>query len=130
MQLGNGTTDGSYRPVQVTALGANGADVSVSWTHSCARSKDGRLWCWGRNDAGQLGDGTLQSARYPVRALGLGCNCGDGVCSRAETSAGFAADCSQASCGDGRCATAEDERTCPGDCRPQSTAETAIGGFS
>jgi hypothetical protein len=29
------------------------------------------IWCWGRNDHGQLGDGTNESHASPVRVLGL-----------------------------------------------------------
>ena len=31
--------------------------VSVGAQHSCALRDDGRAFCWGRNDHGQLGDG-------------------------------------------------------------------------
>ena len=34
--------------------------VAVSWTHRLALDEDGRVWAWGWNWAGQLGDGTLQ----------------------------------------------------------------------
>lgn len=33
-------------------------DLSVGWNHSCALLDDGTIACWGRNDDGQLGDGT------------------------------------------------------------------------
>jgi alpha-tubulin suppressor-like RCC1 family protein len=29
--------------------------VSVGFNHVCAVTRDGRVWCWGRNDQGQLG---------------------------------------------------------------------------
>jgi alpha-tubulin suppressor-like RCC1 family protein len=32
--------------------------------HTCAIKDDGSLWCWGRNDAGQLGD--LAAGPLPV----------------------------------------------------------------
>lgn len=35
--------------------------LSVGLTHSCAVVDDGRVWCWGFNEFGQIGDGT-QSA--------------------------------------------------------------------
>lgn len=36
-------------------------------THTCAAVDDGRVLCWGSNMFGQLGDGTLQDRRVPVR---------------------------------------------------------------
>jgi alpha-tubulin suppressor-like RCC1 family protein len=38
--------------------------------HSCAVALDGRAFCWGRNDQGQLGDGTLSDRRTPTAVLG------------------------------------------------------------
>ncbi len=48
----------------VAALGS--AEFSV-----CARKTDGTVWCWGHNEAGQLGDGTLISRRVPAQIMGL-----------------------------------------------------------
>jgi alpha-tubulin suppressor-like RCC1 family protein len=38
--------------------------------HACAVALDGRAFCWGRNDQGQLGDGTLSDRRTPTAVLG------------------------------------------------------------
>ena len=38
--------------------------------HSCAVAVEGRAFCWGRNDQGQLGDGTLSDRRTPTAVLG------------------------------------------------------------
>jgi len=54
--------------------------VSLGHDHSCARLTDGTLRCWGANDYGQLGDGTLASRHPPapvrdlpaVQQVGLG----------------------------------------------------------
>ncbi|MDH5676747.1 MAG: hypothetical protein OEZ06_31810 [Myxococcales bacterium] len=35
--------------------------------HSCARRRDGALFCWGRNRAGQLGLGDLEERRKPTQ---------------------------------------------------------------
>lgn len=34
--------------------------TSLGSGHTCAVKIDGSLWCWGRNDHGQLGDGTTE----------------------------------------------------------------------
>jgi alpha-tubulin suppressor-like RCC1 family protein len=41
--------------------------VSAGDAHTCALRTDGAIYCWGRNAAGQLGDGTLFNQRLPVR---------------------------------------------------------------
>lgn len=41
--------------------------VAVGHWHSCALTEAGEVWCWGLNDAGQLGDGTTQNRLAPVR---------------------------------------------------------------
>jgi alpha-tubulin suppressor-like RCC1 family protein len=35
--------------------------------HACAVLDDGSLYCWGRNDLGQLGDGSGEAKRLPER---------------------------------------------------------------
>jgi hypothetical protein len=39
--------------------------------HTCARMTDGSARCWGRNDHGQLGDGTTTDRAAPVTVAGL-----------------------------------------------------------
>src|SRR6185295_1544489 len=59
-QVGDGTTDTPKpSPVQVAALGTSVVEVAAgSAPQTCARKGDGTLWCWGRNEYGQVGDGT------------------------------------------------------------------------
>ena len=46
--------------------------LSGSWYHFCARKvTDGTVYCWGRNDQGQLGDGTQTDRFAPVQVSGL-----------------------------------------------------------
>ena len=48
---------GSIDPVQVDGLTTNVIDVKTGRWHSCALLDTGKVWCWGWNIFGQLGDG-------------------------------------------------------------------------
>lgn len=69
-QLGNGTTENSRTFVQVIGSGdsfnANITDVAAGLGHCLALKSDGTVWAWGKNDKGQLGDGTTVSKTNPV----------------------------------------------------------------
>lgn len=75
-QLGDGTTSDRTAPSRVIGLGdvmevaAQGLLINEA-AHSCARLADGTVWCWGRNNRGQLGDGTLVDRSSPVRVGAL-----------------------------------------------------------
>ncbi|MBK8482340.1 MAG: hypothetical protein IPL40_14445 [Proteobacteria bacterium] len=111
-----GRNFGGALPVQVTDLETTTAALAAGAYATCARRTDGKLWCWGSNNAGQLGDGLYLGSSTPHAALGLQCECGDGVCSRSETRATCPVDCRQESCGDGKCTAAETPSTCSKDC--------------
>ncbi len=40
--------------------------ISIGRYHSCAISPDDKLYCWGKNDSGQLGNGTTTNSLVPV----------------------------------------------------------------
>ena len=72
--LGDGTTTTSYTPKQTSSLGPNRIAVvlDVGWYHSCAVLDDSSISCWGRNQDGQLGDGTTTSRSTPTQTASLG----------------------------------------------------------
>ncbi len=71
-RLGDGTSTERVRPVDVLSLTAGVAKIAVGSDHVCALTNGGAVKCWGRNSAGQLGDGATVSRNSPVSVLGLG----------------------------------------------------------
>ncbi len=66
-QVGDGTTVSEHAfPVQ-SPFGKDWKRVATSGIHSLAIRNDGSLWAWGNNWAGQLGNGTTNSSRTPMR---------------------------------------------------------------
>jgi alpha-tubulin suppressor-like RCC1 family protein len=66
-QSGNPSAS-TTEPVPPTEVqGISGAiDIRAGYAHSCARTAEGKLFCWGRNDSGQLGDGTSLPRVTPI----------------------------------------------------------------
>src|SRR5579872_3044814 len=70
-QLGNPSVSGnSAVPVPVGGLSPPSA-LPVRPLHTCAVLSNGTAQCWGRNDSGQVGDGTMNTATSPVAVAGL-----------------------------------------------------------
>jgi alpha-tubulin suppressor-like RCC1 family protein len=68
-QLGSGTVENSATPLEVEAdsFGRSTAVVYAGGAHTCARSSDSSLWCWGSNQFGQLGIGLGPGTNTPIR---------------------------------------------------------------
>lgn len=56
----------------VTGLSSGVAEIQAGFLFTCALKTDSTVWCWGVNDAGQLGDGTTISRNTPVQVAALG----------------------------------------------------------
>lgn len=75
-QLGDGTGVGDdggndrLTPVPVQGLG-HVEDIGASGDHWCAVTDDHKIWCWGYNAFGQVGDGTTTNRLAPVEVQGL-----------------------------------------------------------
>jgi alpha-tubulin suppressor-like RCC1 family protein len=68
--IGDGTTSRRLSPVPVGG-GLRFRQLDGSFFHTCGVSHpDGRVYCWGDNSQGQLGDGTRTSRLSPVPVLG------------------------------------------------------------
>ncbi|MGE5181606.1 MAG: hypothetical protein ACM31C_06075 [Acidobacteriota bacterium] len=49
--------------------GIAATEIAIGYDHACALLADDTIWCWGRGDLGQLGDGKMTSSLAPVRVL-------------------------------------------------------------
>jgi len=70
-ELGNGAYADSAAPVTVALPRGVSVNAIVSkYQHTCVLSTEGRIWCWGANAYGQLGNGTVDAANRPVEVRG------------------------------------------------------------
>jgi alpha-tubulin suppressor-like RCC1 family protein len=70
-ELGDGTTgEPSDTPVEVLGI-SDAVEVAVGDSHSCALLSSGRVYCWGYNLIGQLGDGSQTASDVPVEVHGI-----------------------------------------------------------
>lgn len=61
---GNGPSASSLIPVAVAGA-VTFKDVKIGEDHVCAIATDDRVYCWGRNDYGQIGNGSLIDSDSP-----------------------------------------------------------------
>jgi alpha-tubulin suppressor-like RCC1 family protein len=62
----------SAKPALASTLGlATAAQIECGDFHSCLRTKDGHVACWGRDADGQLGTGGGDNVNYPREVPGL-----------------------------------------------------------
>ena len=76
-QIGDGTTNNYNLAVAVKTEGTPMAgktvvDFSISNEHTVALTSDGQIYAWGRNESGQLGDGTNTASTLPVAVRTVG----------------------------------------------------------
>jgi alpha-tubulin suppressor-like RCC1 family protein len=69
--LGDGTPAQALSlPIQVPEI-TGALELGCGAHHTCARMSDGSVLCFGRNDLGQLGDGTVDSRPQAARVEGI-----------------------------------------------------------
>jgi alpha-tubulin suppressor-like RCC1 family protein len=69
-QLGNGSTNPSLVPVPVGGGKFRLSSIRAGVWYACGLTAAGRAYCWGRNNSGQLGDGSTIDRPLPVAVGG------------------------------------------------------------
>jgi uncharacterized protein YjdB len=70
-QFGNGTTSASMHPAAVpAAMGMTFVAIASGINSVCGLTPAGDIYCWGNNDHGELGNGTMTSSTVPVKVSG------------------------------------------------------------
>ena len=71
-RLGNGASTNQTSPVAVTMTSNTAVKISLGRKHTCAIFDDNKVYCWGENNAGQLGIGSNTDQNTPsVVDLGM-----------------------------------------------------------
>jgi alpha-tubulin suppressor-like RCC1 family protein len=72
-QLGDFSTNDHSVPALITVIGVttNWVSVSAGGNHSLGITDNGKLWAWGGNDYGQLGDGSLFKRLQPTQITAI-----------------------------------------------------------
>jgi alpha-tubulin suppressor-like RCC1 family protein len=70
-QLGDGTTENRFAPVDVVGFSSGVAAISTGSANTCALTTAGGVKCWGSVSLGQRGDGTVITSTTPADVAGL-----------------------------------------------------------
>jgi len=74
-QLGNNLTTNSRIPVAVqTPAGVSFQSITVGYAHTCALTSEGKAYCWGYGDSGQLGNNSTTNSSIPLAVSSVGVN--------------------------------------------------------
>ncbi len=69
-ELGNNSNDGSLVPVAVNTDNLPGdktvKSISAGYSHTCAIASNDKVYCWGANGSGELGNASTDSSLVPM----------------------------------------------------------------
>jgi alpha-tubulin suppressor-like RCC1 family protein len=71
-QLGDGSREPRRNPADVSGLSSGVSAITAGDFHVCALTTGGGVKCWGKNEEGQLGDGSSTTRLTAVDVSGLG----------------------------------------------------------
>ena len=71
-KLGNNTSTGNFSTPQAVAGGGKWKRISAGSSHTCAIKSDDSLWCWGNDNDGRLGNGSVlwEDQNIPTEVTG------------------------------------------------------------
>jgi alpha-tubulin suppressor-like RCC1 family protein len=70
-EVGDGSTTSRPSPVEVIGITTPVVDIAAGAFHTLALTSDGRVYAWGHNRSGELGDGTTKNNPTPTLVPGL-----------------------------------------------------------
>ena len=74
-QLGNNSTTNSRIPVAVQMpAGVSFQSITAGSDHTCALTTEGKAYCWGNNEYGQLGNNSTTNSSIPLAVSSVGVN--------------------------------------------------------
>ena len=74
-QLGNNSTTSSSTPVAVQMpAGVSFKSIAAVYYHTCALTNEGKAYCWGNNEYGQLGNNSTTNSSIPLAVSSVGVN--------------------------------------------------------
>ncbi|MGJ7045422.1 S-layer homology domain-containing protein [Thermoanaerobacterium thermosulfurigenes] len=68
---GGRSTNNNTKNNNVSPSVSNVVAISAGGVHTVALRNDGTVWTWGRNDYGQLGNGTTKDSSLPIQVKGI-----------------------------------------------------------
>lgn len=125
-QLGDGTVVGTTfaGPPVAVATDLRFTEISAGEYHTCGLVAEGDVWCWGRDDVGQLGDGDPSVGSDPIRkTVPTRVRPADSFTRFTTVSAGRFTSCAASTRGEGYCWGYGTGSTA----RPASTSPVEIG---
>lgn len=70
-QIGDGDATDRWTPTAVEGLGDDVQAMTLGEAHVCALNRQRRVYCWGANGYGQIGDSSTTQRNLPVLVQGL-----------------------------------------------------------
>lgn len=70
-QLGIGNYVQKLLPTKVTGIPGSVVQLEVGFFHTCAINSFGVVYCWGRNDRGQIGNDAVENSNFPMAVSGI-----------------------------------------------------------
>ena len=67
---GSGRDSATSGPVTAVTFASDRGTIAAGGRHSCMLEENGKAFCWGNNERGQLGDGSIEARGDPIAVVG------------------------------------------------------------